>query len=465
MAESKQFDQFVIEDTSPTVVYSPTRDTFGKPDYLAGWNPILDGKGADGVATTNNRLDVGSGTYHITSRQGAGVSLSISFQGTHVQLLGAFVLSTYDTFIDGQRISNDGRNQTTKVLAIVQGLSEGNHTISLNNIISLAIDNDPPTFLEFDKAVIRYPVQSLEYRLNYTLDPSNQNSMTLTGGWSSDSQLHQSNTAGDKAQASFIGVSLQIRGTVSPTGGDYSVKLDNSTYHYTARSSFTDENTLLFHAGNLSADTLHSLEITNDGGGSLILAVNGTTAFDSRNQTSMSILPGNPTSTPGSNSPSRPSSHLGAILGGVFGGLALVVLIAIGILFFRKRRQRSKHLVTTPFTTRTYDKENTLPVSALKLPATRTKNPRGEVPDTIPTPVISSKQSRLTTPTSTSLPSSVDQESLPTQTPEGAADLAHMRNELANLRETVQNILSESYQDGAQSEASAPPAYRSSVGG
>ncbi|ESK93493.1 hypothetical protein Moror_1685 [Moniliophthora roreri MCA 2997] len=468
MAESKQFDQFVIEDTSPTVVYSPTRGTFGKPDYSAGWNPVVDGKGADGVATADFQLFVDNGTHHIISPKGTGVeSLSIHFQGTYIQLLGDSAFVTYDILIDNQVVTNDGRNISTDILATLQNLPDGNHTVSIGNFISNALPGNPMARMDFDKAIIKYPVQSSEDRFNVTLDPSNNKSMTLTGGWSSDPRFHQSNTAGDKARASFMGVSLQIRGTVSPTGGNYSVTLDNSIYYYTSRSSFTDENTLLFHAGGLRNDTLHLLEIKNEGGGSLTLSVNGTTTVASSNQTFTNILdpqddPASPALPPKASSPSR-SSHLGAILGGAIGGLILIILVVIG-WFIRKRRRWSKDQpITTPFDMRTYDTENIVPVQ-LASSVTR-RNVRGQVSDTISTPVNFSKHPRLTTPTP-SPPSSVGQGSLPrahTRIPERAADLAHMRNELANLRETVQLILS-SRQGDMESEASAPPAYRSSIG-
>ncbi|EEB97180.1 hypothetical protein MPER_03552, partial [Moniliophthora perniciosa FA553] len=240
---------------------------------------------------------------------------------THIELLGDSAFVTYDILVDNQVVTTDGRNTTTAsdILAILQNLPDGNHTVSISNLISRALPDNPMARMVFDKAIIKYPVQSSEDRFNVTLDPSNNKSMTLTEGWSSDLRFHQSSTARDKAQASFMGVSLQNSGTLLPTGGNYSVTLDNSTYHYTSRSSFTDENTLLFHVGGLSNDTLHLLEIKNEGGGSLILSVNGTTTIASSNQTFANTLDpqgdtNSPVLPPETSSPSR-SSNLGAILG------------------------------------------------------------------------------------------------------------------------------------------------------
>ncbi|KAK7047210.1 hypothetical protein VNI00_006876 [Paramarasmius palmivorus] len=453
MALATQFDEFVIDDTSPTVVYSPSRDTFGQPDYLSGWNPVVDGKGIDGQSPENVRIISGSNiTHHISSREGKDVFLSVTFQGmfrTYIQLIGDFVLATYDTAIDNQIITNDGRNQSNDILATVQGLSNGNHTISLINVFSLAIDNNPPTYLEFDKAVVRSPILSSENRSNVTLDPTNEGSMTLSGGWSSDSRFHQSNTAGDKARTSFTGVSLQVRGTVSPNSGNYSVTLDGSTYRYTARSSFTTDDTLLFHAGNLSTDTVHSLEITNEGGGLLILSVNGTTATAFGNQT---VKFDDPNTPPEQSSSPRPSSHIGAIVGGVLGGVVLIVIIiVVGVFLLRKRRR--KHQSTTiaaPFSSESliHDKPTITPFSSTN----RRESPFAGA--TVTSTPVSSKSLQNTTRNSPSLQA---------EQVEGAVDLANMRNELANLRETVQFMLS-SRQDDTESQSTAPPAYRSSVG-
>ena len=63
--------QFTVDDTSPTISYSPFPDTFSTPNLNAGWNPYYTSSGfapALGV--------VGNGTsLHITSLNGASLAL------------------------------------------------------------------------------------------------------------------------------------------------------------------------------------------------------------------------------------------------------------------------------------------------------------------------------------------------------------------------------------------------------
>ena len=73
------FVQFTVDDTSPTISYSPFGDTFSTPNLSAGWNPYYTLSGFP-----HTLGDIGNGTsLHITSRNGSscliqwhGVSLS-----------------------------------------------------------------------------------------------------------------------------------------------------------------------------------------------------------------------------------------------------------------------------------------------------------------------------------------------------------------------------------------------------
>lgn len=68
--------QFYVDDTSPTISYSPFGDTFSLPNLTAGWNPYFD---TSSFASTIG--EIGSGTsYHVTSCDGA--SLSVQWKGT-----------------------------------------------------------------------------------------------------------------------------------------------------------------------------------------------------------------------------------------------------------------------------------------------------------------------------------------------------------------------------------------------
>jgi len=63
--------QFYVDDTSPSVAYSPFGDTFSIPAPTAGWNPYFDGSGfASALGETGNGT-----SYHVTSLDGATISL------------------------------------------------------------------------------------------------------------------------------------------------------------------------------------------------------------------------------------------------------------------------------------------------------------------------------------------------------------------------------------------------------
>ena len=67
--------QFYVDDTSPTISYSPFGDTFSLPNLTAGWNPYFDGSNFPSTPG-----QTGNGTsYHVTSRDGA--SLSVQWKG------------------------------------------------------------------------------------------------------------------------------------------------------------------------------------------------------------------------------------------------------------------------------------------------------------------------------------------------------------------------------------------------
>lgn len=68
--------EFTVNDTSPTILYTPFGDTFSTPNLSAGWNPYYTNSG---FASTPG--EVGDGTsLHITSNNGS--SLLVQWHGT-----------------------------------------------------------------------------------------------------------------------------------------------------------------------------------------------------------------------------------------------------------------------------------------------------------------------------------------------------------------------------------------------
>ena len=67
-----------IDDTSPTIVYSPFADTFAAPNLTAGWNPFFSVSGFLNQSGPAAEAEEGS-TFHVTSADGA--SLGIRWNG------------------------------------------------------------------------------------------------------------------------------------------------------------------------------------------------------------------------------------------------------------------------------------------------------------------------------------------------------------------------------------------------
>ncbi|KAK1230252.1 hypothetical protein PQX77_006681 [Marasmius sp. AFHP31] len=333
-------DIIVVDDTSPTILYSPFSETFGAPNFTAGWNPLFNSTSLGGTP-----LNVGnSTTVHVTSRNDA--SFLINFQGTQIQLLGSATAGA-DCRISVDNIpQNTSPTSSNSTLATISGLQNTNHTLILKTVVAPSGANQTQSFIVFDRAIITSPVP-LNSSNGFTSQPLPDDAISFTGHWNyldqSNPPVQQSNTVNDIARASFIGTSLQIRGTVSPEGGDYTVKLDNLTTRLSARASYTQDNTLLFYSSGLDPETVHMYELTNESGGTLTLpAANSSVVWASGDPNPPSTATPSSTPTPlqalATTSPS-PGTIAALVLAGILGFLLLT-----GFLFyFFVYRPRKKH--------------------------------------------------------------------------------------------------------------------------
>ncbi|KAH9484874.1 hypothetical protein JR316_0001776 [Psilocybe cubensis] len=358
--------QFIVDDTSPTIHYSPFADTFTTPNLGAGWNPYFN---ISGFAASIG--EVGNGTsLHITSLDGA--SLAFQWRGTGIQLQGNVTLASYSVTIDGQSVSvNTDSTQTgSNVLVNMQGLEDVAHNITLTAQIPQGQNPPNSSMLVFDKAIITSSSIPVSSNTSFRQDIVVDNDIAFLGRWSFEqiptgSSFHTSSTVGDRAMATFNGTALLIRGTTSPGAANYSVTLDNVTNSFSARSSFTDYESLLFFASGLDPNAMHSVEVRNQGGGELSLLVDGFSTFVSYKQVSHRLpllsftnlsrsLPVPPDSSPTAGATSNMSFPKGTIAAFVLAGILAFILLA-GFLFFflwyRPRRRRSgqqvHHFVTT----------------------------------------------------------------------------------------------------------------------
>ncbi|KAG7098489.1 hypothetical protein E1B28_000433 [Marasmius oreades] len=335
-------DTIVVDDTSPTILYFPFADTSGTPDFTAGWNPLFNSTSLGGAPLNVEN----STTVHVTSRNDA--SFLINFQGTGIQLMGSATQAQYQVSVDNNVLQTYSPDPINHILANISGLSNTNHTFILTTkTISNAPRNQTQSFIVFDKAIITSPVPSSNFSLQSLAD----NTISFFGNWnhSNPASLHQSNTVKDRACASFKGTSLQILGTVLPTGANYSVRLDNITTQSSARTSFTQDNALLFFSGSLDPNTTHTYEITNESGGALILAMGGAKVFASGDpNANASCTPSSPVFPVGAafKSALSPGTIAALTLAGILG-----FLVITGMLFFffvyRPRKKRREFLKRT----------------------------------------------------------------------------------------------------------------------
>ncbi|KAG6861933.1 hypothetical protein C0995_009883 [Termitomyces sp. Mi166 len=274
---------FSVNDTSPTISYSPFADIF-PTNLTAGWNSFFNNSGPRSLK------DIGNGTSsHATSLDRA--SLNITWNGTGIQVLG------YVEGNAGYNITLDGfpkdLKPKDKILAAVYGLPDRPHTLSISAVIPTG--DIPGTFI-FDSAIIYFNAPS-----SSPLIPQSSSNIHFRGGWSiqnarnfSNLQFYQSQTKGDVISSTF-------------------------------------SDTVLFYATGLDPTSSHNVQIKNEDGGVLSLNVDGFQTFSTGLLSSSQ-----PTPTPLSK---------GTIAAFVLAGI-LGFLIIIGFLYFylviRPQRRRKR---------------------------------------------------------------------------------------------------------------------------
>jgi hypothetical protein len=192
---------FNVNDTSPTILYSPFGDTLSTPNLSASWNPYYT---LSGYASAIG--DVGNGTsLHITSDNGS--SLVVQWHGTGLQLYGNATLASYSITLDGAPFTPPATSDNN-VLVTITDLPDVPHAVTLTALIPE--EQTPPnsSLVVFESAVLTSSPAPLN--VSFSSQTIDDNDIAFLGRWSFDTpptgaSFHSSQTLGDRAVASFNG--------------------------------------------------------------------------------------------------------------------------------------------------------------------------------------------------------------------------------------------------------------------
>ncbi|KAL5507260.1 hypothetical protein ACEPAH_6716 [Sanghuangporus vaninii] len=345
-----------IDDTSPQIAYLPATLNTTAPNLSSGWNQYFNGVGFN---TFPGEIGFRNASLHLTQKDGA--NFSIAFTGTAIELYGLAIQSTFSIVLDDESTpsssslatstsSNSTSDPSTTLLASFSGLSQQDHIISFTaHTTNADSTSDSLGMILFDRAVVTVSAGPSDAAITTTTVSDTQ--MQFRGSWSfvnnsalipeGDHSCHITQAAGDQAQYSFKGSSIELGGLTNASAGLFNISLTSDANTSTAIrqqqlsgfSSFLTYTTL-FTASGLNADAMHTLTITN--------AENKTLALNSMNIT---VVSGGQT-VPSASSPSQVNTVTGLSRGAVAGiavasSLALLFLIGIlSLLLFCWRRRR-----------------------------------------------------------------------------------------------------------------------------
>ncbi|CAK5281396.1 unnamed protein product [Mycena citricolor] len=342
--------QFSVDDSSPTISYFPFGDTLtGSPDLTAGWNPS---RGGD-LGLSDLASGAGSGkSLHVTSLDGA--AFQVSWKGTGITLYGNATHSTYTIAVDGSTLdASSSADLANGVLASIGHLPDLEHTLRL-----VVHAQDTTAIVEFDRAEISAPVSPANISTSSLSDQflDDTTDFAFHGQWSFANGSHESSpreTVFRLASRERLGahrLDIASCGTLMNVCR-YSVTLDgNLTTSYSAQSSLTDGNSILYYASGLDATVAHNVQVVNTQGSALVLQAHGAQVFG---------ISGSGTET-NSSSPvmvlsTKAESDLssGTIAALVLAGILLFFIITLTALYFMiyrpmRNRQRLVLDITRP---------------------------------------------------------------------------------------------------------------------
>ncbi|KAJ3535213.1 hypothetical protein NM688_g7009 [Phlebia brevispora] len=378
-SEGNSFD-VTIDDTSPTIVYSPFGDSFGASNASDGWNPCYSLTGAPACDSSSGQDNTTATSLHATASDGA--SMTLDWNGTAVSLYGYFPTNnpsfpsalSYSVSLDGISTTNyvsqlSSGNISQDILASFTSLTNGAHSVQLTMHNPGGLSG-PNTQLLFGRAVITSTTPlspSSHSQSNSTIATQvfPDSTIAFHGEWSfsqdllpgEDLAFHTSTNVGDSASMEFnglfhssfpsAGTAIVLEGLTTPLSGAYNITLDNETpQSLSARSSFNSSTVLFFRTG-LDPTVTHQLTIENVGASA---EGEGTfLAIGSVNVTYVAQNGGGARSTSAMSSSSLSHGAIaGIVVATVIGGTFLLIGLTYCIYRRRQATRRKQKLIVNP---------------------------------------------------------------------------------------------------------------------
>ncbi|KAJ6596337.1 hypothetical protein DFH09DRAFT_1072377 [Mycena vulgaris] len=329
----------VIDDTDPAIQYG-----------LNGWfvaNPT--------TLNVGNFGPIYNGTSHATS---SDATLTFPFSGTSIRVYGTIMVATdannvtdpaWSCLVDGIKIPSPDPTfkfpENNWVLCDQPQIAAGSH------VLEVEVQSKGQTFYLDD--LVYTPLPGDTFESTVLIYPNTDPSVSFGSDWSIIGGENGTQTSGAQVALNFHGTSASMYGFVpmelphNSTGAAYSIdggpQVSFTLKGLSSANSPTNYNVILFTTPTLS-DGPHNLVVTHGGNSNhtpLVVQgfyVTNTTVLPSSSNSSPNSLPGSsqtPVVTTSKHSPA------GAIAGGVIGALILLALIAVFVLWYRKRRRRA----------------------------------------------------------------------------------------------------------------------------
>ncbi|KAJ7176804.1 hypothetical protein C8R46DRAFT_1346756 [Mycena filopes] len=333
-----QLWNFSITDTSPIFSYRPYADGFGLHNGWQTWYTIAG-------FNTQPGESAGGDSYHLTSLDGAQVSLQ--FYGSAVHLYGT-ANASYSVLLDDNLQSFSGRDG---LLYSSVNLAENYHTVALSAKIT-----SPTQQLGFSHAVVSTSDQTPPTQVFWD---NTSPAVTYAGQWTNSTvqgipnssvtaPFHQTLYAGDTAKMNFSGaVGIAVYGSTNFGHQLYSIGIDDDVPQKFNGSTFwLVPNTVIFFQSGLDPSKTHTLNMTNESAGGKF-TLSSIVTYQGNGSATSSSTPGNPSTFP---APASSHSHVnvGVIVGPIVGAVVLGLLAAFLWLRYRRSRRDDPTQVISP---------------------------------------------------------------------------------------------------------------------